>query len=245
MSTPHPHELTPDHPTAVAFLDESGSIASDRFFAVGCLKLPEPNRLIREVESWRDRHHWYREIHFVDLTRDALPRYREVIDIVAESDGEFSCFVADRQVADAVARYGSPWRAYEMLAAQLLVGSVRRREILTVLADWYRTPAGVSFEEDVRAEVNGRLQRLVIASIVRLDSRAATPIQLADLLTSAVTYEFRENAGLAGAVTPKAQLARYFRERYGVSSLLAGSRTSRRLNVALYRDTSGVVLVRS
>jgi hypothetical protein len=74
------------HPTAVVFLDESGAIASDRFFSVGCLKLPEPSALTRQIEKWRDRHHWYREIHFVDLTIKALPLYRELIDIVAAGD---------------------------------------------------------------------------------------------------------------------------------------------------------------
>jgi uncharacterized protein DUF3800 len=237
MPSAHTDTLHSAHPTAVVFLDESGAIASDRFFSVGCLKLPEPSGLTRLIEKWRDRHHWYQEIHFVDLTRDALPRYRELIDVVAGSDAEFSCFVADRTIADPVARFGSPWLAYEKLATQLLLGTIRRREILTVLADNYSTPDGVAFERDVRAAVNTRLRRLAVASLVRLDSRAAIPLQVVDLLTSAVTFEFRQSAGLAGRRTPKAQLAKYLRDRYDVGSLLAGSRANPRLNVALYGQT--------
>ena len=218
----------------MAFLDESGAIASDRFFSVGCLKLAEPSRLLRQVERWRDRHRWYHELHFVDLTANTLPRYREVIDLVADGEGDFSCFVADRDAADPVKRFGSPWRAYERLAAQLLIGSIRRREIVTVLADNYSTPADVVFEEDVRASVNRRLRRLAVASVVRLDSRAAVALQVVDLLIGAVTFEFRQSAGLAGARTPKAQLAKHVRERFGVASLLAGTRENPRLNVALY-----------
>jgi len=128
-----------------------------------------------------------------------MPRYLEVIDMVAGSEAEFSCFVADRLTADPVRRFGTPYRAYEKLAAQLLIGSIRPREVVSVLADHYKTPHNVFFERDVRAEVNARLGRLAITPIVRLDSRAATPLQIVDLLTSAVTFEFRENAGLAAA----------------------------------------------
>lgn len=223
------------------FLDESGAIASDRFFSVGCLKMAEPHGLIREVEKWRDRHHWYKEIHFYDVTLRALPRY-DIIDIVAGGDGEFSCFVADRTTADPVTRFGNPWLAYEKLATQLLLGSIRPREIVTVLADNYSTPDGVAFERDVRAAVNTRLRRLAIAALVRLDSKAAIPLQIVDLLTSAVTFEFRQSAGLAGERTPKALLAKYLRDRFGVVNFLAGNRRSPRLNVALYRDAPGAVL---
>ena len=167
-----------------------------------------------------------------------MPRYLEVIDMVAGSEAEFSCFVADRLTADPVRRFGTPYRAYEKLAAQLLIGSIRPREVVSVLADHYKTPHNVFFERDVRAEVNARLGRLAITPIVRLDSRAATPLQIVDLLTSAVTFEFRENAGLAGSATPKAHVARYLRHRYGVASLLAGCRANPRLNVALYGQTS-------
>lgn len=225
--------LPTSHPTAVAFFDESGAIAHDRFFSVGCLKLVEPSILLRAIEKWRDQRHWYKEIHFANLTRGALPLYREVIDIISNSaDAQFSCFVADRQVADPLARYGSPWEAYEKLASQLLIGSIRPREIVTVIADTYSTPDNVVFEQVVREDVNTRLGRLAVASVVRIDSESATALQVVDLLTSAVTFEFRQNAGIAGATTPKAQLAAYLRQRFGVQSFLQGCRN--RMNVAVY-----------
>jgi hypothetical protein len=229
------HTLARDHPTAVAFLDESGAISHDRFFSVGCLKLSEPSVLLRQIQKLRDRHHWYREIHFVDLTARALPFYEKVVQIVADSDAEYSCFVADRQMADPVERFESPWKAYEKLATQLLIGSIHPREVVTVLADNYSTPDDVVFEQDVRAEVNRRLDRLAVASVCRLDSGAADPLQLVDLLTSAVTFEFRQSAGLAGRRSPKAQLAAKLREAYGVDSFLNAHRGTR-INVQLYRN---------
>jgi hypothetical protein len=153
-------ELPEAHPTAMAFLDEAGFIARDRFFAVGCLKLLEPSVLLRKVRKLRDRTQKYHEIHFKDLTKDSLPFYRSVVDLVAASDGYFSCFVADRDQNDPVARFGSHWLAYEKLAKQLLLGTIRPRELLVVLADNYSTPDHVVFEQDVRAAVNKQLGRL-------------------------------------------------------------------------------------
>jgi len=227
--------LPVSHPTAVVFLDESGSISRDRFFSVGCLKLADPAVLLRQLDKWRDVRHWYQEIHFVDLTLAALPLYKEVVDIVVQSDAEFSCFVADRQAADPVARFGSHWKAYEKLAGQLLHGNIKPREIVTVLADNYSTPDTEHFEEVIRSEVNGRLGRLAISSVVRLDSKAATQLQIVDLLTAAVTFEFRQKAGLAGKKSPKAKLAAYVRSKYGVGSLLAGGKAPK-INVQCYAE---------
>jgi hypothetical protein len=204
------------HPTSVAFLDESGSISQDRFFAVGCLKMSEPSDLLRALQKLRDKEHWYQEIHFVAMTKGTLPFYKKVVDLLADaaSDADYSCFVADRQAADPVARFGTSWKAYEKLAEQLLIGSINgpSREVVMVLADNYSTPDHVQFEKDVRSSVNRRLRRLAVSSVCRLDSRAADPLQLVDLLTSAVTFEFRQSVGLASMYSPKAQLARYVRE---------------------------------
>lgn len=159
-----------------------------------------------------------------------------MIRTIAAADGaEFSCFVADRDAFDPVARFGSPWVAYEKLATQLLIGSVRPGQLLSVLADNYSTPDHVMFEQDVRKEVNRRLRRLAVVTVCRLDSRAADPLQLVDLLTSAVTHEFRQSAGLAGSASPKAHLAAELRSSYGVESCMSGCEAPA-LNVKLYRE---------
>jgi len=140
--------LPPDTRTAIAFLDESGAISHDRFFAVGCLKLGEPSVLLRRIQKLRDQHHWYGEIHWVDVTKDSFAFYSSVIDVIAESEAKFSCLVADRESADAVARFGSSWRAYEELATQLLIGAIGPGELVTVLADNYSAPDEVVFEHE-------------------------------------------------------------------------------------------------
>ena len=222
-------QLPVDHPTALAFLDESGSISLDRFFAVGCLKMREPSKLFSHIQKLRNKEHWYGEIHFVDLTKNALPFYKKVVhEIAAASDVEFSCFVADRDAADPVARFGSSWLAYEKLATQLLLGSIRRsaRADHEVLADNYSTPDNVVFEKDVRTKVNARLGRLGVLTVCRLDSKAADPLQLVDLLTSAVAFEFRQSTAALPARTPqKPSLRRKFARPTG---LLPASRDASR-----------------
>jgi len=223
-------------PTAMMFLDETGAIARDRFFGVGCLKVPEPSVLLRALQTLRDRNHWYNEIHWVKITRTALPFYKQVVDVVAATPtATLACFVADRNAADPISRFRTPWKAYEKLATQLIIGNISPGEIVAVLADNYSTPHNVSFEIDVKAQVNRRLRRLGVISVCRLDSRAADCLQIVDLLTAAVAFEFRQSAGLASSTTPKAELAEYVRQVFGASSFLSGFRSAR-LNVALFRN---------
>lgn len=235
-----PNVLPRAHPTAIAFLDESGSISNDRFFAVGCLKVREPSELTRAVQRVRDRWHWYNEIHFTDLTRGALPFYKAVLAEVSGLRARFSCFIADRDVVDPMARFGSSWKAYEALACQLLHGSIERAELVTVLADYFSMPAHVVFEQDLRREINRRLDRLAVTSVCLLNSRSADALQTVDLLTSAVTFEFRQRAGLAGTKGPKAKLAAEVRAACGATTFLNGFKSppgaSLHFNVARYRD---------
>jgi hypothetical protein len=227
-------ELPSTHPTALGFLDETGIISVDRFFAVGFLKLTVPSVLARAVQKLRDQRQWYKEIHFSQVTRESLPFYKTLVELIAGTkDCYFSCFVADRAVADPIERFGTPWLAYERLAEQLIIASVKPRELVAVLADNYSTPEHVLFEQDVKYEVNRRLGRLAVTSVCRLDSKSADPLQLVDLLTGAVTFEFRASAGLASATSVKGQLAAHVRERFGVDTVLNGVRLAG-FNVALH-----------
>lgn len=229
-------QLMKEHATAAAFLDETGAIAQDRFFAVGCLVLPNPAEVLRQVQKLRDVEHWYGEIKWIDLTMTSLPLNKKLVDIVVGSDARFSCFVADRQVADPVKRFKQDaWLAYEKLATQLLIGTSKPHELLSVMADNYSTPDGVKFEESLREAVNGRLGCLQVVTVCRLDSRSSDALQLVDVLTGAITFEHRAKAGLAGTKSAKALLSEYVRNAYGVKTTIGGCKTDR-LNVAIYAN---------
>lgn len=201
--------------------------------------MTEPARLLRQIQRFRDTEHWYKEIKFTDVTRRSLDTYRRVVDLLSLSSGhategpQFFCFVADRDQADPVVRFGTQWDAYGKLAEQLVTAVIRPDELLTLMADNYSTPNHVLFEEDLRAAVNRRLQRLAVVSVCRLDSQSCDGLQVADLLTSAVAFEFREYAGLASSNNPKAQLAAHVRDSLGTSTCLAGWRNASH-SVAVY-----------
>lgn len=210
-------QLNRMHPTAMVFLDESGAIAQDRFFVVGVLRLDDASVLLRRVQRFRDREQWYSEFHFANMTAGSLLKFQRLADIVVATRGlRFQCFVADKDVANPVQRWGTHWAAYEKLAEQLLVGSIRPFEVVTVLADNYSTPPQVQFEVDVRARVNRRLKRCAVTTLTRIDSRASDGLQVVDLLTSVVGFKFRQAAGLAGAGNPKDQLAEYVHKAFNL-----------------------------
>jgi hypothetical protein len=215
-------------------LDETGAIAKDRFFAVGLLKSREPARLLRSIQKLRDRRHWYSEFKFTDTTRDSLSLYKEFIDLIAaDSAVEFFSFVADRRRADPIERFGSHWEAYAKLAEQLVVACVRGEELVAILADNYSTPDYILFEESLKASANGRLKRLAVTSVCRLDSKSSDGLQAVDMLTSAIAFEFRADAGLASHKSAKGELSSYVRGVLGADTCLAGWRNSRH-SVAVY-----------
>ena len=127
------------------------------------------------------------------------------------------------------------WLAYEKLATQVLIGAAKPYELLSVMADNYSTPHHVKFEEDVRAEVNRRLERLAVTTICRLDSKSCDALQVVDVLTGAVTFEHRQAFGLAGTKSAKALLAEHLRNAYGVGTTIGGCKNEK-LNVAIYRN---------
>jgi hypothetical protein len=233
-SQAHRGRLCRDHPCAVGFLDETGAIPKDRIFAVGLLATQEPAALLRRIQKLRDRRHWYGEFKFAAVTRGILPLYQEFLDLIlADEAGRFYCFVADRETADPLDRFGSHWDAYGKLAEQLTVGCVRTDELMSVLADNYSTPDDVLFEESLKASVNRRLRRLAVTSVCRLDSRSSNGLQAVDMLTSAVAFEFRAAAGQASEKSVKAELSRHARRMLGTASCL-GAWRSRRHSVATY-----------
>lgn len=231
--------LSRDHPTSAVFVDESGIISRDRFFAVGLLKCEEPSRLLRSIQKFRDQKHWYEEIKFTGVRGRSLALMEQLVDVCLDerSGVRFFCFVADRQQADPIQRFGSSWDAYAKLAEQLLVAALRPDELVSVMADNYSTPDHILFEEDLRAAVNRRVRRLAVVSVCRLDSRSSDGLQVADLFTSAIAFEFRSSAGLASAMGDKAELSSHVRRRLGASSCVNGWRNEKH-SVAVYRDSA-------
>lgn len=223
-----------DHPCSVAFVDETGSIARDRIFGVGLLKLGNAARVLRSVQKLRDKNHYYKEFKFSDVKKGTLDIYRNFLDLViGDPEAQFFCFMADSEKADPVKRFGTHWEAYGKLAEQLTVAALKPGELMTVLADNYSTPDEILFEDVLKASVNRRVRRLAVTSVIRLDSKASDGLQAADMLTSGIAFEFRQSIGNANTGNVKSDLAEHIRQSLGCDSCLSGWR-SRTHSIAVY-----------
>lgn len=222
------------YPCATFFLDESGSKGTGgRFVVVGGIKTRKPGHLAREIEAVRDEHRFRGEFKFASMTRRSVPLYRDLIDVIRDSDVHLKAFVIDKRLRDPFADVPL-WDAQATLAAQLLVGSINRHELAAVMMDSVSTPVGVAVEEVVRDKVNERLGSLAVVSCVSLDSRTSVGLQLADLVVGAVAYDRKARGqavatgGLPAAASPKGQVHRMFCAAFGLADLsdVRGGRAS-------------------
>jgi hypothetical protein len=221
------------HPTSVAFFDEAGAISEDRFFVVGLLRVEDHPSLLKEVKQLRKQHRYRQEFKWAGVTGNNFAAACDLLDLLIDSEAQYSCFVADRHVADPVARFDGTFRAYEKLATQLLVGSIQPFELTNVIADNYSAPNTRCFENTVKKECNDRLDRLAVTSVVQVDSAATEGLQLVDMLTGAVAFCFKAECGLASPSSRKGQLAEHFLNRLDVTDFNQGFRT-RNFNVSVY-----------
>lgn len=235
-----PCTLHKNHPTSVAFFDEAGAISSDRYFVVGLLRVANHPDLLKQVKALRKKHKYYQEFKWASLKASNAPATYGLIDLLLSSSASYSCFVADRSTADPVQRFGDTFAAYEKLATQLLIGSIRPYELVSVLADNYSAPNHRSFENVVRSECNHRLNRLAVVSVVQVDSGATEGLQLVDMLTGAVAFGFKADAGLANHNSLKGQAAAHLRSKLGITSFSSGY-SSPEFGVRIYEHNNWLI----
>jgi Protein of unknown function (DUF3800) len=224
------------YPTSLIYLDESGSRASaDRFFVVGAVKVRRHGDFARAVREVRDRHsHHRREFKFSQITRGALGTYYDLSDQLDNTDIHVAACVVDRQVFDPFQGGVPSWQVHVDVASQLLLGCINRREQVGVLLDAITTPRGVSFEDKVKEQVNGRLRNLSVVTAACLNSKSSDGLQVADLVASAIAFERRRLGGQSGnANSPKAKVA--VRLRAAVGGVTFADGRTNRVNIATYR----------
>jgi hypothetical protein len=217
------------------FLDETGTLhaARDPFFAVGLLRCREPYTLLRPLQRMRDRQSFYDELKWNKVSAKKMPILKTVIDVFFGcAEASFSAFIVDKQQHDVIARFGGQFEAYEAVARQLVRGSIRRGEVMWVIADEYSTPPTVTFEENVRDHVNRAFRRQAVAGVCRMRSSGVDLLQLADILLGAVVFDHKLKLGIA-RYKPKRELLDYIKCKGGVSSFV-GDHQDNKLNVREY-----------
>jgi len=201
----------------ICFLDETGVVAQDNFFAVGVLTIGESSDLPTFVRKFRQRSAWVGEWHFSRMNERELSHYKALIDLLREHCGWSFCLtLADRSNFDVSAACGDRYVAYERIAAQSIAASMSPDAQAVVLADEYSTPDSVRFEEDVRWCVNSQLGGNVVAGAVRVSSDSHDLMQVADVLTGAIVYPFRSSRSRQQRrPTAKRRLANYVAKELG------------------------------
>lgn len=209
--------------------------AEDPYFGIGCLKGVDHGPLLRRLQHLRDNAGFREELHWASFDKglfrgreEIVSLGKEAIDLVFDDPAtRFYCAISDRRNGDLTRAFrGHPhaaYKAYEELAGRVIDRAIDDPEVVTVLADQMSVPAGVHFELDVRSLVNGKRDRLAVATVSRVDSRCSVGLQLVDLLLGAAAYDLRRGAG--DPTTQKARLAAHLLDRCDVPSFRPRGRT--------------------
>ena len=211
--------------TAFVFLDETGRlpVPRDRFFGVGIIKIPEPAVIQRPLQRMRDQKEFRAEMKWGEVRLNTIPIYKQALSYFFDRpDAKFACFISDKDVMDPSKRFGNQWRAYERLAAQLLIGNIKPGEQVIVLADEYSSPPTETFEENLKAQVDKRLQRDAICGVCRMGSTGVDLFSILDILLGAVAYDYKLNAGLITGHNPKMRMLTHIKNRFGIDTFVGG-----------------------
>jgi hypothetical protein len=226
------------YPTSTIFVDESGSRASgSRFFVMGAVKTREPSRLGREMKAVRDRTGFGHEFKFSEINQGNITAYYEALDVLAASDARIIASVVNKDVHDPFPGVKA-WDAHASVAAQLLVGAINRRELVTVVLDELSTPEDIYLGDMIRRKVNARFKCTSVISAITADSKSMDTLQLADLVAGAIAFERRRQAGENRKVgsnpnSPKSRVALRLLSNFGLTNI--DDSRSDRVNIATVR----------
>lgn len=224
-----------DYPTSVIYVDESGVASNGPVFVVGAVKVRKHGEVMRAMRSVREKHEHWSELRFNRISFRTIPIYFDLIDeVFGRSYVHIHGTIVER--ARVAANGGERarlerWEAHSSIVALLLKGAIRKRELVSVSLDMISTPPDVAIEDDVRNKVNRSLGCQAVISAACQDSASSDGLQLADLVASAIAWEWRaKNLPASDPDNHKSKVVRRLRDTLNVDSLVA-SDTSPRYNV--------------
>jgi hypothetical protein len=230
-------EVPLNYPTTMIYLDESRArAAGGRFFSIAALKIREHGALSRGLLDIRDRRRFNGEFKFKSLTTGALPRYKEAIGLLEDSDAVIHACVVDCEKYDPFSGPKEFWEVHADIVTQLLVAAINKVELVTVLLDRIPTPREIAYEDLIKERVNKRLGSTNIVGAACLDSQCSDVLQLTDLVAGAIAYDrgLQADTYRSGKGLEKKKLIVHLKAALGGVDFNDG-RTSR-LNIATWRE---------
>jgi hypothetical protein len=197
-------------------MDESGARASGSdFFVLSAVKVRRNGPFMRGVQDIRDQHNFTGEFKFGQITRDTLDVYYALVDAIESADIHFGACVVDGSIYNPFGTQHK-WKVHAVLASQLLLGCINKRELVSVMMDGMSTPKGVAMDDLIQRRVNSRLKQISVVTAASLDSRTCDGLQVADLIAGAVAHD-RRNGGSSPykPLTPKAKVANRLKAAFG------------------------------
>jgi hypothetical protein len=169
--------------------------------------------LQREIHAIRQRHDYTGEFKFSKITDRNIRRFFDLIEVLADSDVRLVATIVDG------ARYnpfkGRPqWEAHAGVISQLIIGTMNKNEIATVIVDGISTPPGCSVGTNIKRGVNSRLRATAVAQAFCLDSRTNDLLQAADLVSGAI---FNQRSGQGRSDSPKGKVARRLANAFDIA----------------------------
>ncbi len=205
------------------FINESGVLQNDPnqpLFCLGLLKLHDTSRLYRQVKEIRDRL-VDSEFKFTKVKDSNFHLYVELLNAYLNyKDGYFCAFILDklRPGMDVKRYFSDTWDAY-IGYSKLLVRNNLRDDICCVISDYLDRPSYARnfYEDGIRGVDQNK-----IFNVTMLESHASLMIQVVDVLTGCVSYEFRQQRyGAASAKRSKIELVKHLRRSLGRDTLAA------------------------
>ncbi|MGV0326932.1 DUF3800 domain-containing protein [Corynebacterium confusum] len=197
------------------FVDEAGSKGSlGKHFVTAAVRTSDPDKLSRAIKACRDRKNFTKaeEIKFSKVTKNSEPILAELFSEAVSAGCTFGAFVLDKRHFDPWSNRDQ-WQGHRFATDRLLRGLITRREVSVLMVDHIDVPEGISYGDELAAGLNKRFGNKRVVTAVSLDSRTCPPLQIADLLASAVFHARKkiEENGLEHFLddkTPKARLAK-------------------------------------
>ena len=180
------------------FMDESGVIHHDPnqpFFAVGALFIEDTRELVSKLAILKRQAiqsagglDFPFEFKFKAITRRFRPFFEQLIDLGTSVDIMANIVVVDKKRHDSAytSRYPNAWDAYIEIAKVAVLGCKDRIPESVVIADFIQKPRGS------RLFLETELKTLPgVRNATMLESHASLLIQLIDVLSGCVVYQFR------------------------------------------------------